>query len=113
VESQPANAAAPSAKHAAPQIRQLLGYIWAKQFFYTRAMPAAVTGFSNRKNAPQKHIFALGKPSEHYSSHQHVAILWKHGPSMLEKMQNRHIPWPQPQLSESDMANPIAYLNSR
>jgi hypothetical protein len=40
-----------------------------------------------------------------------VDVLWKHGPSMLAKMQQEHIPWPQ--LSQSEMANLIAYLNSR
>jgi hypothetical protein len=40
-----------------------------------------------------------------------VDVLWKHGPNMLEKMQARHIPWPQ--LSQTEMANLIAYLNSR
>jgi hypothetical protein len=37
--------------------------------------------------------------------------LWKHGPGMLQKMQERHIAWPQ--VSQSEMANLIAYLNSR
>jgi len=53
---------------------------------------------------------ALGKPSEPYSAISMVAILWKHGPSMLEKMQARQIPWPK--FSEREMANLIAYLNS-
>jgi len=53
----------------------------------------------------------LGKPSEPYSAITMVDVLWKHGPSMLQQMHDRHIPWPQ--LSQTEMANLIAYLNSR
>jgi len=38
-------------------------------------------------------------------------VLWQHGPTMLGKMQEKHIAWPQ--LSQDEMANLIAYLNSR
>jgi cytochrome c551/c552 len=100
-----------------PEMRQLLGYVWAKQFFYTRG--DAGRGhkvFESRKcvtchSDASSGAPALGKPAEPYSAISMVAILWKHGPGMLEKMQERHIAWPQ--LSQSEMANLIAYLNSR
>ncbi|HEV8042863.1 MAG TPA: c-type cytochrome [Bryobacteraceae bacterium] len=100
-----------------PEMRQLLGYVWAKQFFYTPGDAARGHRIFESKKCATCHnnassgAPALGKPSEAYSAITMVAVLWKHGPSMLEKMRERHIPWPQ--LSETEMANLIAYLNSR
>jgi mono/diheme cytochrome c family protein len=99
------------------EMRTLLGYIWGKQFFYTRgdaarghktfeAKKCATCHNDSSSGAP-----ALGKPSEPYSAISMVEVLWRHGPSMLESMQAKHIPWPQ--LSQSEMANLIAYMNSR
>jgi cytochrome c2 len=100
-----------------PEMRQLLGYIWAKQFYFTRG--DRVRGqktFESKKcgschNDSSSGAPALGKPSEPYSAVSMVALLWRHGPGMLQKMQERHIPWPQ--FSQTEMANLIAYLNSR
>jgi len=95
-----------------PEMRQLLGYVWGQQFFYTRGDAArGHKVFDSRKCVTCHADASLRKPSEPYSAISMVAILWKHGPEMLEKMQERHITWPQ--LSQSDMANLIAYLNSR
>ena len=41
----------------------------------------------------------------------HTSALWHHGPSMAEQMRARHMPWPR--FDGQDMANLIAYLNTR
>jgi len=46
-----------------------------------------------------------------YSAVRMVSILWKHGPAMEQHMQQKSISWPR--LSPNDMANVIAYLNTR
>ena len=100
-----------------PEMRQLLGYVWAKQFFYTKGNIArGHRTFESKKcatchNDASSGAPALAKPSEPYSAIAMVSALWKHGPAMLHKMQERHIAWPQ--LTQTEMANLIAYLNSR
>jgi cytochrome c2 len=107
----------PHPQVTADEMRRLLGYIWAKQFFYPHgdagrgrktfeAKKCASCHNDSASGAP-----ALGKPSDPYSAISMVTVLWKHGPAMLERMQERHIEWPQ--LTQSEMANLIAYLNSR
>ena len=53
----------------------------------------------------------LAKPAEPYSPITMVSVLWRHGPTMLGLMEQKHIAWPQ--LTQPEMANLIAYLNSR
>ena len=99
------------------EMRQILGYVWAKQFFYTKGNAArgqktfeskkCATCHNNESSGAPK----LGKPADSYSAISMVTALWKHGPTMLEKMQEKHIAWPQ--LNQTEMANLIAYLNSR
>jgi len=101
----------------ADEMRRLLGYIWAKQFFYTRGDAARGRKTFEAKKCATCHADsssgapAFGKPAESYSAISMVAALWKHGPAMLERMQEKHIAWPQ--LTQADMANLIAYLNTR
>ena len=100
-----------------PEMRVLLGYIWGKQFFFTRGDAArGHKTFESKKcaschNDSSSGAPALGKPAQPYSAVSMVAVLWRHGPAMFESMQARHIPWPQ--LTQTEMANLIAYLNSR
>ena len=99
------------------EMRAILGYVWARQFFQTRG--DAERGhkvFDGKKcavchNDPSSDAPALSKPAQPYSSIAMVAVLWQHGPNMLHRMQEKHIAWPQ--LSPADMVNLIAYLNSR
>lgn len=99
------------------EMRQLLAYIWAKQFFYARGDAARGRKTFETKKCGSCHgdassgAPALGKPADPYSAISMVAVLWKHGPAMLERMQERHIAWPQ--LTQTEMANLIAYLNSK
>jgi len=99
------------------EMRPLIGYLWAKQFFYTQGDAGrGRKTFESKKcvvchGDPSSGAPALGKPSEPYSAISMVSVLWRHGPAMLQRMQDKHISWPQ--LTQSEMANLIAYLNSR
>ncbi len=113
---------APRMRQPPPQLsigewRQLISYVWAKQFFANSgdASKGRKT-FDSKKcaachNDPASGAPSLSKSAEPYSAISIVSVLWRHGPAMLRKMQEKHISWPQ--LSQSEMANLIAYLNSR
>jgi hypothetical protein len=40
-----------------------------------------------------------------------VSVLWEHGPTMLTRMREQNIPWPQ--FDTREMADLIAYLEVR
>lgn len=99
------------------EMRDVLAYVWAKQFFGSTgdAMKGRKT-FEAKKCAAchdnaSSGAPSLTKPAEPYSAVSMVEVLWHHGPAMERKMKEMHIAWPQ--LAQSDMANLIAYLNSR
>lgn len=113
---------APQMRQPPPQLtieewRQLVSYVWAKQFFATRG--DATRGrkvFDGKKcsvchDNPSSGAPSLSKPLQPYSAITMVSVLWKHGPVMLRMMEQKHIAWPQ--LMQNEMANLIAYLNSR
>jgi mono/diheme cytochrome c family protein len=113
---------APQMRQPPPELtttewRQLISYVWSKQFFATRGDSARGNKtFESKKcaschNDPSSGAPSLSKPAEPYSAITMVSVLWRHGPAMLRKMQEKHIAWPQ--LTQSEMANVIAYLNSR
>ena len=113
---------APQMRQPPPQLsvdewQQLISYIWAKQFFGTRGDTVrGLRTFETKKcgtchENPSSGAPGLSKPHEPYSAITMVCVLWKHGPAMLRRMRDKHITWPQ--LTENEMANLIAYLNSR
>ena len=99
------------------EMRQIIGYVWAQQFFNPRGDVArGKKTFESKKcaichNDSASGAPALTKPAEQYSAITMVSVLWKHGPRMLHQMQQKNIAWPQ--LTQTDMVNLIAYLNSR
>ena len=40
-----------------------------------------------------------------------VAALWRHGPAMLQRLNEKHLSWPR--FDGHEMSDLIAYLNSR
>ena len=113
---------APQMRQPPPELtvtewRQLISYVWAKQFFAIRGDVArGHKVFDSKKcsvchNDPSSGAPNLSKPAEPYSAITVVSALWLHGPVMLKMMQQKHIVWPQ--LTQNEMANVIAYLNSR
>ncbi|HUA20562.1 MAG TPA: c-type cytochrome [Bryobacteraceae bacterium] len=100
-----------------PEMREVLSYVWAKQFFGSTGDAVKGKKTFEAKKCAACHDNAssgaptLTKPATPYSAVAMVEVLWHHGPAMERKMHDMHIGWPQ--LSQSDMANLIAYLNSR
>ena len=99
------------------EMRELVSYLWAQSFF-------ADSGNAGRG----KHVFIAkrcaschddasgGAPQLSAATHQFsgvtmVAALWRHGPTMLQRMEEKHLAWPR--FDGRDMSDLIAYLNSR
>jgi mono/diheme cytochrome c family protein len=108
----------PEMKQPAPalspeEMRQIVGYIWARQYF---------TGTGNAERG--KKVFAAkscgtchndpssGAPklTKGHSDITMVAALWEHGPRMLDLMNSKKIAWPR--FTAQQMDDLIAYLNS-
>jgi hypothetical protein len=53
----------------------------------------------------------LSQVTEVFSPITLTSAVWRHGPSMLEKMREQHISWPE--FRGSEMTDLITYLNSR
>jgi len=100
----------------APETRQILSYVWARQFFSTKGDAARGKKVFESQKCASCHNAPTGAPqldrgTGPYSAVRMVSILWKHGPAMEQHMQQKNISWPH--LSPNDMANVIAYLNTR
>jgi mono/diheme cytochrome c family protein len=98
------------------EMRQILGYIWAKQYF--RGEGSAEHGkkvFDEKScgtchNDPASGAPKLGRGKDAYSDITMISVLWSHGPRMLERMKEKKIAWPR--FNGPQMADLIAYLNS-
>ncbi len=104
------------AKMTAEDMRQVIAYVWTKQFlqgsgdaqrgkrqFETKKCAACHAG-----PAPSAPGLALG--SGLYSSESMIHVLWRHGPSMWEQMKAKNIAWPK--FVENELADLVAYLNA-
>jgi mono/diheme cytochrome c family protein len=97
------------------EMRQIVSYIWARQFFQARGNPERGKKVFEAKHCATCHNNpASGAPSlagrGPFSDISMVSVLWDHGPRMLEHMQQQNIPWPE--FTASQMSDLIAYLNS-
>jgi len=113
----------PSMKNPPPQLsqeemRQIIGFIWAKQYFRGDGNAERGKKVFDEKSCSSCHNDVgagtgapkLGKGKDAYSDITIVAALWEHGPRMLESMQRRNVAWPR--FTTQQMADLIAYLNS-
>jgi len=111
----------PSMKQPSPQLsqeemRQLIEYIWARQYF--RGDGNAERGkhvFTDKNcatchNDPSSGAPKLARGKDAYSDITMIAALWGHGPRMLEMMTQMKLEWPR--FTAPQMADLIAYLNS-
>jgi len=111
-----AAAGAPPAHFEPAEMRELLSYLWAKQFFedagdagrgkrvFTEKRCSSCHGAAG-SNAPR--IVGAGA---RFSGPSMVSALWRHGPAMLEQMKVKGVPWPR--FDGHEMTNLIAYLDS-
>jgi mono/diheme cytochrome c family protein len=96
------------------EMRQLLAYVWARQYF--RGEGSADRGkrvFAEKScatchgggSAPK-----LAKGKDGHSEITMVSALWDHGPRMLDAMAQSKIEWPR--FTAQQMSDVVAYLNS-
>jgi mono/diheme cytochrome c family protein len=108
------SAAAPSTIDL-DQMRELISYLWARQFFEDAGnAPAGRRVFASKHCTACHESGAGGAPklpsaSIPISGPEMISALWHHGPRMMEQMQAQHIVWPS--FSAAQMSNLIAYLN--
>ena len=98
------------------EMRQILGFIWAKQYFRGNGVPDRgkkvfdEKGCATCHNDPLSGAPKLSRGAQGFSDITMVSVLWSHGPRMLERMNERKIAWPR--FTAPQMADLIAYLNS-
>ncbi len=99
------------------EMRQLIGYIWARQYF--RGNGNAERGkkvFAEKNcagchNDPASGAPKLAKGKDAYSDITMVSSLWSHGPAMLEQMNQKKLLWPR--FTAQQMSDLIAFLNAQ
>jgi mono/diheme cytochrome c family protein len=97
------------------EMREVVSYLWAGQFFAGSGTRAAGGGVFRSKRCAVCHEDASsGAPKltgsgQSFTAATMVSALWLHGPRMLDQMKSKGIAWPR--FDEAEMANLIAYLN--
>jgi mono/diheme cytochrome c family protein len=108
----------PEMKQPAPQLtaeemRQLAGYLWARQYFTGNGnVERGKKVFTSKScatchNDPSSGAPKLGKGQSDITM---VAALWEHGPRMLDVMAQKKIQWPT--FTAQQMDDLVAYLNT-
>jgi mono/diheme cytochrome c family protein len=111
----------PSMKQPPPslsqeEMRQIVGYIWARQYFLGNGNAERGSKVFAEKNCaachndPSSGAPKLAKGKDAYSDITLVAALWDHGPRMLDLMDQKKLAWPR--FTAQQMSDLIAYLNS-
>lgn len=103
------------------EMRQIIAYLWYTTLFAETgssekgrrvflAKHCAVCHETRYGGAPDLDLvlIARGRPLRPFSI---VAVLWQHGPKMLDTMRARQLPWPS--FGKDEMINLLAYLNVR
>jgi cytochrome c551/c552 len=90
----------------AGEMRDLLSYVWARQFFEDAGNAAR----GKRVFAAKRCAGCHDKLSGPFTGTRMVSALWHHGPKMLEQMTAKGVPWPR--FDGREMSDLIAWLNS-
>jgi mono/diheme cytochrome c family protein len=99
------------------EMREIVSYLWASQFFGDQGNAAAgARVFASKRCAACHNDPSTGAPKitemqRSFSAATMVSSLWHHGPGMLDQMKTKGIAWPR--FDGSEMANLIAYLNAQ
>src|SRR5262249_7117686 len=97
------------------EMRDLLSYLWARQFFEDAGEPARGSRVFSSKHCAGCHGAGSARGPDlrtgqrSFNGAAMVSALWSHGPRMLEEMKSRGIPWPH--FEAREMSDLIAYLN--
>jgi cytochrome c2 len=100
-------------------MRNLVAYLFAQRYFYEEGNVKKGAAVYEQKNCALCHEQRrnqTGAPdltmsTERYSPITMSAAIWRHGPTMLEKMKQQNLAWPE--LNAAEMADLITFLNSR
>ena len=99
---------------SADEVREVLSEYWARQFFESSGDVSRGKRLFTAKHCVECHTGAgpapvLSAKAGTYNGMTMVSALWRHGPTMLEQMNQKHIAWPVFKVGE--MADLIAWLN--
>jgi mono/diheme cytochrome c family protein len=98
------------------EMRQIISYIWARQYFRSNGNAERGQKVFAEKNCaachndPSSGAPKLAQGKDAYSDITLVAALWEHGPRMLDLMDQKKLAWPR--FTAQQMSDLIAYLNS-
>jgi len=99
---------------SAQEMREIISYIWARQYFVGSGNVERGKKVYTEKQCSTCHDSGaapkLARGKDGHSQITMVSALWGHGPRMLELMTEKKLAWPQ--LTASQMSDLIAYLNS-
>jgi len=102
---------------SAEEMRQLLSYLWMRQFVYPGGDVAAGKRVFEQRSCATCHMSGRnGAPplpgqARKYSEVTIISALWRHGPQMLRRMDQAGMAWPQ-FANAQEVADMTAYLNS-
>ena len=108
-----------TAKLNAGEMPDLIAYLFAQRYFLERGSVLKGRKVFDEKGCAKCHEARrketgapdLAQVSEVFSPITLTSAVWRHGPSMMEKMKEQKIPWPE--FNGSEMADLITYLNSK
>ncbi len=98
------------------EMRELAGYLWSLQYFEEHGDAAKGAKVYARKQCDSCHADAswyapsLTKRAQPLNSISVVSALWRHGPEMLNRMNQRGMKWPL--FRDNELLDLIAYVNS-
>jgi cytochrome c551/c552 len=95
------------------EMRDLLSYLWARQFFEDAGDARRGKRVFTAKRCVTCHggtSVDAPKLTGSFTGITMASALWHHGPKMLEKMQSQGVRWPR--FDGREMSDLIAYLNS-
>jgi mono/diheme cytochrome c family protein len=98
------------------EMRRIVSYVWAKQFFAEQGNVGRGKRIFAQKtcagchNDPASGAPSLARGKEAYSPVAMVSALWRHGPRMLERIEQKNLAWPR--FTSAEMSDLVAYLNT-
>ncbi len=108
----------PAPELSADDMRRLVSYLWVQQFFRGGGNESKGKRVFTEKHCVSCHgVAGSGAPDLHaqagnFSAVTVISALWRHGPRMLQRIQETtHYPWPR--FDGTQMADLIAFLNSK
>jgi mono/diheme cytochrome c family protein len=99
------------------EMRQLLSYLWMRQFIYAKGDPAKGKQVFAAKRCANCHMGGehgappLPGQARPYSEITIISALWKHGPQMFTRMRQSKFVWPRFN-NQQQLSDLLAYLNS-